>query len=50
MKRSRIVNIYNHIRTILERVLEKMSRYQVTIDGIQFSFMPGKETDAIFIM
>ena len=36
---------------VLERVLEKMIRYQVSIDNMQFGFMPGKgTTDAIFIM
>ena len=34
-----------------ERVLEKRIRYQVSIDNMQFGFMPGKRTtDAIFIM
>ena len=36
---------------VLERVLEKRIRYQVSIDNMQFGFMPGKgTTDAIFIM
>ena len=36
---------------VLERVLEKNIRYQVSIDDMQFGFMPGKgTTDAIFIM
>ena len=36
---------------VLERVLEKRIRCQVSIDNMQFGFMPGKETtDAIFIM
>ena len=36
---------------VLERVLEKMIRCQVSIDNMQFGFMPGKgTTDAIFIM
>ena len=36
---------------VLEIVLEKRIRCQVSIDSIQFGFMPGKGiTDAIFIM
>ena len=36
---------------VLERVLEKRIRCQVSIDNMQFGFMPGKgATDAIFIM
>ena len=36
---------------VLERVLEKRIRCHVSIDNMQFSFMPGKgTTDAIFIM
>ena len=35
----------------LERVLEKRIICQVSIDNMQFGFMPGKgTTDAIFIM
>ena len=37
--------------TVLERVLEKKIRCQMSIDNMQFGFMPGKgTTDAIFIM
>ena len=36
---------------LLDRVLEKRIRCQVSIDNMQFDFMPGKgTTDAIFIM
>ena len=36
---------------VLERVLEKRIRCQVSIDNMQFGFIPGKgTTDAIFIM
>ena len=36
---------------VFERVLEKRIRCQVSIDNMQFGFMPGKgTTDAIFIM
>ena len=35
----------------LERVLEKWLRWHVSIDTMQFGFMPGKgTTDATFIM
>ena len=36
---------------VLERVLEKRIRCQMSIDNMQFGFMPGKgTTDVIFIM
>ena len=36
---------------VLERVLEKRIRCQVSIENMQFGFMPGQgTTDAIFIM
>ena len=36
---------------VFERVLEKRNRCQVSIDNMQFEFMPGKGiTEAIFIM
>ena len=36
---------------LLEKVLKKRIRCQVSIDNMQFGFMPGKgTTDAIFIM
>ena len=36
---------------VYERVLEKRLRESVTIDAMQFGFMPGKgTTDAIFIV
>ena len=36
---------------VLERVLEKRIRCEVSIDNMQFGFMPGKgTTDAIVIM
>ena len=36
---------------VLESVLEKRMRCQVSIDNIEFGFIPGKgTTDAIFIM
>ena len=37
--------------TVLERVLEKSIRCQVSSDNMQFGFMPGNgTTDAISIM
>ena len=43
--------LLEHPMKVLERVLEKRIRCQVSIDNMQFGFMPGKETvDAIFIM
>ena len=36
---------------VLERLLERRLREKVSIDGMQFGFMPGKEmTDAIFVV
>ena len=36
---------------VLERVLEKRIRCQVSIDNMKFGFMPGKgTTDVIFTM
>ena len=36
---------------VFDRVLEKRIKCQVSIDNMQFGFMPGKgTTDAIFIM
>ena len=36
---------------VIERLLEKRIRCQVSIDSMPFGFRPGKETtDAIFIM
>ena len=36
---------------VLERVLERMIRFHVSFDNMQFGFIPGKgTTDAIFIM
>ena len=36
---------------VLERVLKRRIQFHVSIDNMQFGFMPGKGTnDAIFIM
>ena len=47
----RAIKLLEHLMKVLERVLEKRIRCQVSIDNMQFGFMPGKgTTDAIFIM
>ena len=47
----RAIKLQEQLMKVLERVLEKRIRYQVSIDNMQFGFMPGKgTTDAIFIM
>ena len=47
----RAIKLLEQLMKVLERVLEKKIRCQVSIDNMQFGFMPGKGTiDAIFIM
>ena len=47
----RAIKLLEQPMKVLERVLEKRIRCQVSIDNMQFGFMPGKRTtDAIFIM
>ena len=47
----RAIKLLEQPMKVLERVLEKRIRCQVSIDNMQFGFMPGKGTiDAIFIM
>ena len=47
----RAIRLLEQLMKVLERVLEKRIRCQVSIDNMQFGFMPGKgTTDAIFIM
>ena len=47
----RAIKLLDQPMEMLERVLEKRIRCQVSIDNMQFGFMPGKgTTDAIFIM
>ena len=47
----RAIKLLEQPMEVLERVLEKRIRCQVSIDNMQFGFMPGKgTTDAIFIM
>ena len=46
----RAIKLLEQPMKVLERVLEKRIRCQVSIDNMQFGFMPGKGiTDAIFI-
>jgi hypothetical protein len=45
------IKLLEHAMKVLERVLAKRIREQVTIDDMQFGFRPGKgTTDAIFIV
>ena len=45
------IKLMEPLMKVLEKVLEKRIRCQVSIDNMQFSFMPGKATtDAIFSM
>ena len=47
----RAIKLLGQPMNVLERVLEKRIRSQVSIGNMQFGFMPGKgTTDAIFIM
>ena len=47
----RAIKLLEQPMKVLERVLEKRIRCQVSIDNMRFGFMPGKgTTDAIFIM
>ena len=47
----RAIKLLEQPTKVLERVLEKNIRCQVSIDNMQFGFMSGKgTTDAIFIM
>ena len=45
------VKLLEHAMKIVEKLLEKRLRKIVTIDDMQFGFMPGKGTiDAVFIL
>ena len=47
----RAIKLLDQPMKILERLMEKKIRYQVSINNMQFGFMPGKgTTDTIFIM
>ena len=45
------LKLLEHVMKVLERVVEMEIRSSITIDDMQFGFMPGKgTTDAIFIV
>ena len=45
------IKLLDHVMKILERVIEKRVRSKVSINDMQFGFMPGKgTTNAIFIV
>ena len=47
----RAIKLLEQPMKVLERVLEKSIRCQVSVDNMQYGFMPGKgTTDAIFII
>lgn len=47
----RAIKLLEHGMKVLERVLERRLREKVSINGMQFGFMPGKgTTDAIFVV
>ena len=47
----RVIRLLEQPMKVLERVLEKRIRRQVSIDNMQFGFLPDEgTTDAIFIM
>ena len=47
----RAIKLLEQLMKVLERVLEKSVKCQMSIDNMQFGFIPGKgTTDAIFIM
>ena len=37
-----------HLMKVVERIVERIVREKVDIDNMQFGFMPGCGTDAIF--
>ena len=45
------MKLIDQVLKVLERILETIVRTQVSIDSMQFGFMPGRGTvDAIFIL
>ena len=47
----RLIKLLEQPMKVLERVLEKSNRCQLSIDNMQFGFLPAKgTTDVIFIM
>ena len=45
------LKLLDHVMKEIERVIEQIIRVRITIDDMQFGFMPGRgTTDAIFIL
>ena len=45
------LKLLDHVMKGIERVIEKIIRERISIDDMQFGFMPGRSTtDAIFIL
>ena len=45
------LKLLDHVMKGIERVIEKIIRERISIDDMQFGFMPGRgTTDAIFIL
>ena len=45
------LKLLDHVMKGMERVIEKIIRERISIDDMQFGFMPGRgTTDAIFIL
>ena len=45
------LKLLDHVMKRIERVIEKIIRERISIDDMQFGFMPGRgTTDAIFIL
>ena len=45
------LNLLDHVMTVMERVIVSIIRDRISIDNMQFGFMPGRgTTDAIFIL
>ena len=45
------LKLLDHVMKGIERVIEKITRERISIDDMQFGFMPGRgTTDAIFIL
>ena len=43
------LKLLDHVMKGMERVIEKITRERISIDDMQFGFMPGRgTTDAIF--
>lgn len=44
------LKLTDQVLKIMERVIEVIIRSQISIDSMQFGFMPGRTTDAIFVL